>query len=65
VNGVSSELCDGDDNVRLDHGACLPNDKIIFESNIQRRSMFFNKFTVVAYLEMNNFGSVRPAPIIY
>ena len=37
VNGVSSELCDGDDNVRLDHGACLPNDKIIFGSNIQRR----------------------------
>jgi len=38
VNGISSELCDGDDNVRLDHGACLPNDKIIFGSNIQRRS---------------------------
>jgi len=38
VNGISSELCDGDDSVRLDHGACLPNDKIIFGSNIQRRS---------------------------
>lgn len=38
VNGISSELCDGDDNLRLDHGACLPNDKIIFGSNIQRRS---------------------------
>ena len=38
VNGISSALCDGDDDVRLNHGACLPNDKVIFGSNIQRKS---------------------------